>query len=76
MTELKDVILFAALHTDGDIIMKEDISFFQSEPEVSVKLALRNETVEKQQILKALEKTDNIPYLILLFVTMLRYKLL
>lgn len=57
--ELKDVILFAALHTDGDTIMKEDISFFQSEPEVPVKLALRNETVEKQQIMTALEKTDN-----------------
>ncbi len=57
--ELKDVILFAVLHTDGDTIMKEDISFFQSEPEVPVKLALRNETVEKQQIMTALEKTDN-----------------
>lgn len=57
--ELKDVILFAALHTDGDTITKEDISFFQSEPEVAVKLALRNETVEKQQIMTALEKTDN-----------------
>lgn len=57
--ELKDVILFAALHTDGDTITKEDISFFQSEPEVPVKLALRNETVEKQQIMTALEKTDN-----------------
>lgn len=57
--ELKDVILFAALHTDGDTIIKEDISFFQSEPEVPVKLALRNETVEKQQIMTALEKTDN-----------------
>ena len=42
-----------------DTIMKEDISFFQSEPEVPVKLALRNETVEKQQIMTALEKTDN-----------------
>ncbi len=57
--ELKDVILFAALHTEGDTIMKEDISFFQSEPEVPVKLALRNETVEKQQIMTAFEKADN-----------------
>ena len=57
--ELKDVILFAVLHTDGDTIMKEDISFFQSEPEVPVKLALRNETVEKQQIMTAFEKADN-----------------
>jgi len=57
--ELKDVILFAALHTDGDTVMKDDISFFQSEPEVPVKLALRNETVEKQQIMTALEKADN-----------------
>lgn len=57
--ELKGVILFAALHTDGDTVMKDDISFFQSEPEVPVKLALRNETVEKQQIMTALEKADN-----------------
>ena len=26
--ELKGVILFAALHTDGDTVMKDDISFF------------------------------------------------
>lgn len=56
--ELKDVILFAAFHTKEDTITKEDISFFQSEPEVPDVLTLKNEDIEKKQIAKALERSN------------------
>ena len=47
--ELKDVILFAAFHTQEDTITKEDITFFQSEPEVPDVLTLKNEDIEKSR---------------------------
>ena len=56
--ELKDVILFAAFHTKEDTITKEDITFFQSEPEVPDVLTLKNEDIEKKQIAKAIERSN------------------
>lgn len=56
--ELKDVVLFAAFHTKADTITREDITFFQSEPEVPDVLTLKNEDLEKKQIAKAMERAN------------------
>ncbi len=51
--ELKDTILFAAFHVDGDIITGNDIRFDEAKPDTAEDLTHRNPKAEKDRILKA-----------------------
>lgn len=55
--ELKDAILLAAHCVENDIISADDFFFSQSEPDTADDLRLRNERQERDNILKAYERT-------------------
>lgn len=51
--ELKDVIFFAAFHTDGDTISDSNLKFDIAQPETAEELTHRNPKAEKERIIKA-----------------------
>ena len=54
--ELKDVVLFAAFHANGDIISESDLKFDDAKPETVEDLTHRNPKAEKERILKAFNR--------------------
>lgn len=54
--ELKDVVLFAAFHVEGDIISDSDLKFDDAQPETAEDLTHRNPKAEKERILKAFNR--------------------
>ncbi|QCD36901.1 sigma 54-interacting transcriptional regulator [Muribaculum gordoncarteri] len=51
--ELKDTILMAAFHADGDIISADDLVFSDIQPETAEDLTHRNPKAEKDRIIRA-----------------------
>lgn len=51
--ELKDVVLFAAFHSNGDTISESDLKFDDAKPDTAEDLTHRNLKAEKERILKA-----------------------
>lgn len=58
--ELKQKIQVAALHTEADMITKEDLEFGSEKPlaSSSVSFALRNDAEDKERILRALKQAN------------------
>ena len=56
--ELKDVVLFAAFHSNTDVITVADLNFSQSEPETDTGYKLQDPAVEKAKIVAALEQAQ------------------
>lgn len=54
--ELKDVVLFAAFHAEGDTISESDLKFDTAQPDTAEDLTHRNPTAEKERILKAFSR--------------------
>ena len=54
--ELKDTVLFAAFHTDGDTISDSDLKFDEAKPDTAEDLTHRNPKAEKERILKAFNR--------------------
>ena len=54
--ELKDVVLFAAFHADGDTISESDLKFDNAQPDTAEDLTHRNPKAEKERILKAYQR--------------------
>ena len=54
--ELKDVVLFAAFHADGDTISGNDLKFDNAQPDTAEDLTHRNPKAEKERILKAFNR--------------------
>jgi len=55
--ELKDVVLFAAFHADGDTISGNALKFDNAQPDTAEDLTHRNPKAEKERILKAFTRT-------------------
>ena len=51
--ELKDTVLFAAFHADGDTISSDDLVFSEIQPDTAEDLTHRNPKAEKDRIIKA-----------------------
>lgn len=51
--ELKDTVLMAAFHADGDTISEEDLVFSDIQPETAEDLTHRNPKAEKDRIIRA-----------------------
>ncbi len=51
--ELKDTVLMAAFHADGDTISEEDLVFSDIQPETAEDLTHRNPKAEKERIIRA-----------------------
>ena len=58
--ELKQKIQVAVLHTEGDMVTKEDLELGSDEPlpSSSVSFALRNDAEDKERILRALKQAN------------------
>ena len=54
--ELKDTVLFAAFHADGDTISDSDIRFDDAKPDIAEDLTHRNPKAEKERIIKAYQR--------------------
>ena len=54
--ELKDTVLFAAFHADGDTISESDLKFDEAKPDTVEDLIHRNPKAEKERILKAFNR--------------------
>ena len=54
--ELKDTVLFAAFHANGDIISENDLKFDDAKPDIAEDLTHRNPKAEKERILKAFSR--------------------
>lgn len=54
--ELKDTVLFAAFHTDGDTISDSNLKFDNAQPDTAEDLTHRNPKAEKERILKAFNR--------------------
>lgn len=54
--ELKDVVLFAAFHADGDTISDSNLKFDTAQPDTAEDLTHRNPKAEKERILKAFNR--------------------
>lgn len=54
--ELKDTVLFAAFHADGDTISDSDLKFDDAKPDIVEDLTHRNPKAEKERILKAFNR--------------------
>lgn len=51
--ELKDTVLFAAFHADGDTISADDLIFSEIQPDTAEDLTHRNPKAERERIIKA-----------------------
>ena len=51
--ELKDTVLFAAFHSDGDTISADDLVFSELQPDTAEDLTHRNPKAERDSIIKA-----------------------
>lgn len=51
--ELKDTVLFAAFHSDGDTISADDLVFSELQPDTAEDLTHRNPKAERDRIIKA-----------------------
>ena len=51
--ELKDTVLFAAFHSDGDTISADDLVFSELQPDTAEDLTHRNPKAEKDRIIRA-----------------------
>ena len=51
--ELKDTVLFAAFHADGDTISSDNLVFSEIQPDTAEDLTHRNPKAEKDRIIKA-----------------------
>lgn len=51
--ELKDTVLFAAFHSDGDTISADDLVFSEIQPDTAEDLTHRNPRAERDRIIKA-----------------------
>lgn len=51
--ELKDTVLFAAFHSDGDTISADDLVFSEIQPDTAEDLTHRNPKAERDRIIKA-----------------------
>lgn len=51
--ELKDTVLFAAFHADGDTISADDLVFSEIQPDTAEDLTHRNPKAERDRIIKA-----------------------
>ena len=54
--ELKDTVLFAAFHADGDTISDSNLKFDDAKPDIAEDLTHRNPKAEKERILKAFNR--------------------
>lgn len=54
--ELKDTVLFAAFHAEGDTISESDLKFDDAKPDIVEDLTHRNPKAEKERILKAFNR--------------------
>ena len=54
--ELKDTVLFAAFHADGDTISDSDLKFDDAKPDIAEDLTHRNPKADKERILKAFNR--------------------
>lgn len=54
--ELKDTVLFAAFHAEGDTISESDLKFDDAKPDTTEDLNHRNPKAEKERILKAFKR--------------------
>ena len=57
--ELKDVVLFAAHHCEGEIISAKELLICRSQPEINDCRRLKDPNEERDKILQALEKCKN-----------------
>lgn len=54
--ELKDAILFAAFHANGDTISESDLKFDTATPDIAEDLTHRSPKAEKERIIKAYQR--------------------